>query len=160
MTKPTRFYSAFVISVSGFLLLTAVAKVISLIQGKLFLDVPDGVFAFVKVRHVLTLAATLEVTTAIFILLKRKCLSAALIAAWLAVIFGCYRMLSAAFLSESTCPCLGRVLDFSGLSPRTIDAILLAFLYYMGVGSLIFLVVPDTSVKRAGDSPIEAASTL
>jgi len=143
----------FSISVSIILVLTALAKIISIAQHRRFLDVPDGVFGQLPMRETLALAATMEILTAGFMFVRRKRLSAMVACSWLVSIFVVYRMLARILYVPGRCPCLGGVLDWTGISPKVVDAIPVALLWYFGVGSLTFLFLSSYASK---DSPHQA----
>lgn len=140
MPRSSCIRTSFVISVCVLLSLTASAKAIALVQGERFLSLPDPVCSFLETRYVLAVAVVLEAGVAVFMGRNRRHLIAMVACSWLSAVFVGYRMLDAAFLNTMPCPCLGRVLDFTGLSPKVVDAIPLALLWYMGAGSLLFLI--------------------
>ena len=148
----------FCISVSILLALTALAKIISIAQHKRFLDVPDGVFKPAPIRDTLALAATVEILTAVFMFVRRKRLSAMVACSWLVGVFVVYRMLVKILYVQGRCPCLGRVLDWTGFSPKVLDTIPVALLWYFGVGSLTFLFLSSYASKDLPHHQAQAVS--
>jgi hypothetical protein len=138
----------FSISVSLLLVFTATAKLVALFQHKKFLLLPDPVFSSIMTRDTMILAVILEIMVAVFMFYKRKSLSAMVACSWVVSIFVCYRMLERAFFAKKPCHCLGGVLDWTGLPQKVIDAIPIATLCYMGIGSLFFLVAASVLTAR------------
>jgi hypothetical protein len=134
-------------SVSILLCLTALAKIITIVQHRRFLDIPDGVFKPVTNQDTMALAATLEILTAVFMFVRRERLSAMVACSWLVGIFVVYRMLGKILYVQQRCPCLGGVLDWTGISPKVLDTIPVALLWYFGVGSLTSLFLSSIASK-------------
>lgn len=134
-----RWQRPFAKSVSFLLVLTAVAKLIAILEHKQFLMLPDAVFSTLTTRDSLAIAAVLELVVAVFVFLKAKHLSAMVACSWLVSVFVCYRMLAKAFFYSKPCNCLGGVLDWTGISRRVLDVLPIIILCYIGVGSFCFL---------------------
>lgn len=133
----------FAISVSTFLVFSAIAKLVAIAQGKRFLAVPDPVFSDLfpgfTTGASLAIAAILEISVAGFVIRKRKQLCAMVPSSWLVAILVCYRMLAKALYAPNPCHCLGGILDWARIPQPILDAIPVIFLWYMGIGSLWFL---------------------
>ena len=136
----------FSLSVSLLLFFTATAKFCAVIQHRPFLFVPDPVFSFTTEMRITWVSMLLEYCATVFIFFNRRYLSAMVACSWLASLFVCYRMLAYAFFAKKPCPCLGRVLDWTGLSQAALDAIPIIILCYMGIGSLLFLLLSNLEV--------------
>jgi hypothetical protein len=135
----TQLRGHFAVSVASLLLLTAIAKLISLAQKRPFLRIPDGVFPFLITRDVLAIAVLLEITVAAIMFFKRNDSIAVVACSWLVVMLVFYRLLAKALFVRQPCHCLGGLFDWIRLPRYVLDAIPVVLLYYMGVGSIIFL---------------------
>lgn len=135
------------------LVLTAMAKLVAIFQRKKFLLLPDPVFSSFTTRDSMIIAVIMEFIVAVFMFYKRKGLSPMVACSWLVSIFICYHMLARAFFAKKPCHCLGGVLDWTGLPQKVLDAIPIAMLCYMGIGSLVFLIA--ASVVTTSDSKIK-----
>jgi hypothetical protein len=130
----------FLFSVALLLFATAVAKIIAIAQHKKFLDVPDGVIPNVTILFSTVVAVVLEVIVAFGALLGGKTIS--LVAPlWLVFTFTTYRLTASALHVPHPCPCLGRMLDWSGLSNEMLDLIPILILAYIGVGCVVMLIL-------------------
>lgn len=129
----------FLVSVGLLLFLTSAAKFVALTQHKPFLAGEDPLFTFLATRQTLAIAATLELAVAGWMFARRRQCVTLLVCSWLVYVFICYRSLSKVGFGARTCPCLGGVLDWTGISPSILNAIPVVMLWYMGVGSLMFL---------------------
>jgi hypothetical protein len=163
MTVLNRLRCFFAISVSVFLFLAAIAKLIAIAQRESFLAYPDYVFNAIipsfTTQDALSLAATLEIVAAGFMLLKRRRLSSMVACSWMTAIFVSYRLLAKAFFAPKPCHCLGGILDWTGMSEKVLYALPVVLLWYMGVGSAIFLFVSSISVNcNQQPNPISSTS--
>jgi len=140
----------FVTSVSWLLLFTALAKITAIIQQKAFLPLPDPVIPAITTRQSMLAAIILELGVAAFMFVRRKRLSAMVGCSWLVSIFVCYRMLAYAFFAKKPCPCLGGVLDWTRLPQAFLDTIPIIILCYMGIGSLLFLLLSNLKNPMSG----------
>jgi hypothetical protein len=138
----------FSVSVSLLLVFTALAKLVAILQHKKFLLLPDPVFSPIIILDSMIIAAIFELIVAAFVFYKRKSLSAMVACSWLTGVFFSYRMLERAFFAKRPCPCLGGILDWTGLSRDVMDWIPVIMLCYIGVGSLLFLIFANASTKH------------
>lgn len=129
----------FLFSVALLLFATAVAKIIAIVQHKKFLDVSDGVIPNVTLLFSTTVAVVLEVIVAFGTLYWKKTIS--LVAPlWLVFTFTTYRLTASALHVPDSCPCLGRIFDWSRLSNEMLDLIPILILSYIGFGCVAMLV--------------------
>src|SRR4051812_24761404 len=101
----------FSVSVSLLLFLTALAKIVTLVQQRPFLATYDTVFTAVPIFRTftigdsLTIAAILEIGVAILLLLRLRNLSSMLVCALLVAVFSSYRELRHALHAAEPCRC-------------------------------------------------------
>lgn len=129
----------FAVSVVAILIGTAAAKVLALARHRPFLADLDWVVPRLTVRDTMVAAVILEVGVAVFIWVCRNRLSAMVACFWLVLVFVCYRVAAVELFVPRPCPCLGDLLDWTGLPQWSKDRLPLALLCYMGLGSLFFL---------------------
>ncbi len=149
---------AFLMSSAFLLLLTGLAKIFSLVHGSggPILDKPDSVIWFVSNRAVLSLAATLEILLAGFLIVhrNRQPHHQLLMLAWFSTLIWLYRF--ARFLSgdPAPCKCLGDLLAWTGLSDDATRNIILGVLIYVSLPPFTLLSVEALqSWLRGVDTP-------
>lgn len=144
------------------LMLTASAKIISIIQSKPFLNYPDPVFTHLSptlvTKQALEIAALAEICVGSIMFIKRKSLFAPLARFLLVSCFVCYRMLATVFAYTRPCSCLGRVLDWTGFNPIVLDDIPIAILWFMGIGSCFFLIAACILDKSQNKIKVHSSS--
>jgi hypothetical protein len=132
------------------LLLTALAKVLTLTGSARRLVTPDPVFAFLSVRQLMTLGTCLEIMVAGVgfsrLPIRTKC--AAL--AWLSSLFLFYRFGRWYFGVTEPCGCLGDIWQWLPLSRQSLESGLFAFLVVVWVGSWICILNKGRSCEGAG----------
>jgi hypothetical protein len=131
------------------LLLTALAKVLTLTGSAKGLVTPDPVFAILSVRQLMALGAGLEVVVAGVgfsrLPIRTKC--AAL--AWLSSLFLFYRFGRWSFGVREPCRCLGDIWQWLPLSRQSLESGLFAFLVAVWVGSWICILNKARPCERA-----------
>jgi len=133
----------FATSVSLLLLFTAIAKIVAIVQPRSYLALSDPVISSITTRQSMLVAIILEMSVAVFVFVRRKRLSAMVGCSWLVSIFVGYRMLAYALFTKKLCPCMGGVLDWTRLPQALLDIIPIIILCYIGIGSMIFLLLSN-----------------
>lgn len=127
-------------SVVGLLLLTALSKFAMAASGAPLLRYPDAVLGFLQRGEMLLAAVALEMLVVACMLFWGVGNVRALIAvAWLATVFGAYRLLGWALRTHAPCDCLGSITHVLGLEPATAEFVARVLFGYLLVGSYAFL---------------------
>ena len=130
----------FPFSAAVILLVTGIAKLSSVSGSVGILDTQDPVFSFLNTRQLLLLVALLEIAVGIMALLRNMAVQTRLLAiAWLASLFGTYRLGLWLVNYQEPCKCLGGALDWTGLSDAVIRRTTFALFLYLLGGSCILL---------------------
>jgi hypothetical protein len=133
-TCQNRFLSFFLWSASFLLFFTALAKLVSAAGNSRILFNIDPLFNL-SFRHVLCLAASVELIIAILCLFCKSPNVRAGLIAWLSSMFLVYR--STLFFTgyQHPCECLGNLTDALLIKPELADNFMKALLIYLLVGS-------------------------
>jgi hypothetical protein len=130
--------SVFIISAALILVTTAAAKLYSAGGAMRILGVADPILE-ISFRHVLVLAAVLELGTALVCLVWRTRFWPVCMVAWLGTIFLVYRAGVWLTGASKPCQCLGALTDALHLSPQAADRVALLLLGYLVIGSYALL---------------------
>ena len=151
--------SAFAVSVSLLLLLTAIAKTIAIVQHKPFLQRPDGVFPHLTKGDSLMLAIVGEVLVAVFMIIRSRHVFSMVVCSWLVACFVSYRLTYFLLAIPGPCGCLGGVLDWTSIPRPWLNIVPLLLLCYMGIGSLFFLLAGGVPEKLNRNPDAFSATT-
>jgi hypothetical protein len=124
----------FVKSAGVLLLITAIAKFVSVGGGSKILQSPDPVLG-IPFKSLFLLAGIFEIVVAGFCFFGNRLEWQAAIIAGLCVSFVLYRCGLALVGYERPCPCLGNLTDALHISPTTGDAVARCILAYLILGS-------------------------
>lgn len=139
--------AAFICSCGAILVLTTAAKTVGVFGNSLMLEVPDVLFP-VNNRTLLSIAAAGELG-AVAIMLgsgRREFKLKAIL--WICMIFSIYR-LGSWLMGQSSCPCLGPLIEDLPFSPQVVSRMLTGLLVYMCGGSLVLLLILRYKSLRA-----------
>ena len=139
--------SAFAVSVALLLILTAIAKLIAILQQKPFLTASDGLIPHFTYRDSFIVAIIIEIFVSVFVFVRRRHLFSMVISFWLVAGLLTYRLTKYFMGVLEPCNCLGGVLDWTKIPKGTLNLIPLLILCYIGIGSLIFLFRGGTPLK-------------
>jgi hypothetical protein len=128
----------FIFSVAIILFATASAKLLSAHGTASALNRLDPVL-FLSNRRVFYLAGVVELVLSAYLLMSRSDGVRLGFIAWLATNFAVYRAGLWWNHSPNLCSCLGNLTDKISISPRILDAALLAILGWLFIGSYTFL---------------------
>ena len=130
----------FVFSAGILLLLTGIAKLISITGSARIPDTSDPVFTFLNARQMLLIASVLEIAIGGLALLGRAEIQTRLLwISWLASLFGLYRAGLWLVDHKMPCKCLGGALDWAGLSDSALRNLSLRlFVYLLAGGYILF----------------------
>ena len=127
---------------------TGVAKVVSAFGKAKLLDYHDPI-TNITFRHLILLAAIVEIAVALFCLLSNKSVLGTKLIAWLATVFIGYRVGLWLVHWKSPCACLGTLTDAVHIPPEVADIVMKAILGYLAFGSYFILICN----RRARSSP-------
>jgi hypothetical protein len=128
----------FFISAAVVLFVTAAAKFIASGGSARVLQLPDPVLAMPSF-FILRLAGSVELAVGAISFSEANVKTKALVMGWLGLIFAIYRFGLLYTGQKVSCPCLGNLSDALRMSPHTADAIALAILAYILIGSCVIL---------------------
>jgi len=131
------------------LLLTAIAKFISVGGTVRILDQPDPLFK-IKYRQLLLGVGTLETCVAVVLLAYKPVFTRLALIAWLSTNFLLYRIGIWWINPPQPCGCLGTITSALGITPKTGDHLMLGVLIVLLVGSFSLLALEWK--KKKGDS--------
>jgi len=133
---------SFVLSAGVLLLLTGIAKLISITGSARILDTSDPVFTILNARQMLLIASVLEIAIGTLALLSRAAIQTRLLwISWLASLFGLYRVGLWLVDHKMPCKCLGGALDWAGLSDPALRNLSLGlFVYLLAGGYILFFI--------------------
>jgi len=138
------------------LILTASAKVFSVIAGfSGLLQIDDPLFAL-KFDYLLLAAAALEVGVAAICIL-RPVVEGLVALAWLSVVFLAYRIGLWSIGWQKPCSCLGNLTDALHISPQLADNLMKSLLIFMLVGSVSLLLLNGR--ERVAGATADSAGT-
>lgn len=147
--------SAFFISAAVLLIVTAVAKFISVTGSSKILDGPDPLLS-ISFRRVLLLSGGIEILVAMVCLISRNIWRKSVLVAWLATLFLIYRICLRFSGYYSPCKCLG-LGEFTSaihISQAAADSIMKCVLIYLLAGSyaIIIMVLLRRNANKANGS--------
>jgi len=128
LTKP------FLYSTSALLLITGLAKLISVFGKANLLEVPDPITK-IQFRYLLLVIGIVEIVIAVVCFLPRRTELKAALIALLATNFALYRIGLFLMHYHRPCACLGGLTDAIGIPSATADMIMKCILVYFLVGS-------------------------
>ena len=135
-----RFSEWFVRASSFVLLVTAVAKMVTVWNPVPYLLQSDSVFPFLTVGQVIESATLLELTTVVVVLLTPNLRAKLIAIGWLGLLFLAYRAcLNLESPGKPSCPCLGTVGQIFGISDPVLDKFMFAVAAIFFLGSVIGL---------------------
>src|SRR6267142_4736811 len=122
----------FLLSAALLLFATGTAKLIGSFGNARLLDMKDPVFWFLSFRWFFRLAAVLEISIAMVLLLSKQRTAKCWLAAWLSTIFLGYRGALLLIGYKAPCACLGRVTNWlPGSQTVWQHALTVVFLYLL-----------------------------
>lgn len=124
----------FFCSAGVFLLITAVAKLISGFGNSRILQNPDPILG-VQFGHLMLGVGALELAIASVCLFSKSQTSQIILVAWLATSFLTYRLALLWIGWHRPCPCLGNLTDALHIPPQTADTAMKVILAYLLIGS-------------------------
>ena len=133
------FESVYIKSVSILLLLTGTAKLISASQKVSVLAMSDPLIGFLTVKQTSIIAGILEVSVAIYILMRQNSNRQLEIIAWLSLLFITYHIGLYLIGFHGMCSCLGNANAWLKLSDSSINLAVKCLLAYFSIGSLLML---------------------
>ena len=128
---------------------TGVAKIVSVFGKAKLLDYHDPITDF-SFRHLMILAAIVEIAVGLFCLLSDRSVLGTKLIAWLATVLIGYRFGLWLVDWKSPCLCLGALTDAIRISPEVADTVMKAILVYFVVGSYLILICNPRARSRAG----------
>lgn len=134
----TRLIWSFIKSAGLFLLLTAMAKLLSAAGSGRLLNVLDPIF-LIPYRYLFVLLGFVELGIALLCLFGTQIKLQAANLAWLSTGFIVYRVLLVYVRYPQLCPCMGTLTDALHIPPGTADLVMKIVLGYIFVGSYITL---------------------
>lgn len=141
----------FLLSAGLLLLLTAAAKLISACGSALVLQLPDPILG-IRIRFVLCIVGTAELGLALVCIFGKRTDVGTGCVAWLATMFGVYRLGLLWIGYNKPCPCFGNVTDALHLSPEVVDVAMKIVLGYLLIGSYTALIWLWIRGDGTGDS--------
>lgn len=155
-TKTEAIARGFVGILCATLMLTAGAKVLSVIAGSSgLLQIVDPLFAL-KFDYLLLAAAALEVGVAAICIL-RPVVEGLVALAWLSLVFLAYRIGLWSIGWQKPCGCLGNLTDALNISPQLADNFMKSLLIFMFVGSISLLLLNGR--ERVARATADSAGT-
>ncbi|MBI3416361.1 MAG: hypothetical protein HY043_13785 [Verrucomicrobia bacterium] len=121
------------------LIIAAVLKLISITQSARYLEQFDPLLAFLKNRHMLTLASLLELAVAAQLLSLTSFQKRQLLILWLGGVFAVYHLSLWALNYRKPCTCLGSVLDWAGVSEAWAHQVPIFLTFFLFAGSTTLL---------------------
>jgi hypothetical protein len=131
--------------------LTGLAKIVSAFGKAKLLDYHDPI-TDLSFRHLMLLAAIVEIAVALFCLLSNKYLLGTKLIAWLATALIGYRVGLWLVGWKSPCPCLGTLTTALHIRPEGADTVMKAILGYLAFGSYLILIYS----RRAKIEPVKS----
>jgi hypothetical protein len=137
----------FVFSAGIIFLITAIAKTISAFGKAGILYDPDP-FLNISFRHLMLLAALLELLVSGMCLNSNKTYLCLKLVAWLSTLFAVYRIGLWYSGWHRPCICMGTVVDALPIPPQVADSIMKLLLAYLLLGSCVMLLLLRKQNRR------------
>jgi hypothetical protein len=132
------------------LFITASAKLLTTIHPAPILFLPDPVFSFLTTQALLVIAALLELSTALIIVVHSNKTLKLTALTWLSSLFLLYRFASRLLSRhEIYCPCLGTIGKSIGIDDSALNRIMLAIAITLLIGSISMLVFQKGTARNA-----------
>jgi len=147
----------FISSAGCILLLTGLAKIVSILGNAALLDEKDPIIG-ISFRHLMLLAGIIELAIAAICFLAITVKSHwNRLSAWLVVWFGLtvsgYRLCLVMIGYVRPCKCMGNLLDAIHLPPATVDILMKTLLGYLLIGGGITLILLLNRQRKFARSP-------
>ncbi len=149
-----RITAAFLFSAATILLVTALLKIVGTTQASAFFNDRAPLLEFLTTRELMLVAAALELTIVVLILLHRSTTFRLWLVLWLTTLFTIFRLGLWAIGFKGYCPCLGGVVKWFLSNRAGTDRGLELLLAYFGFASVYCLILE----KRNRKSPRRQAA--
>jgi hypothetical protein len=126
------------VTLSTILLITGIAKFFAAINPEHGFDDPDPIFSFLRLRHTLLLAATLELSLVYLLISQVSPLVKWTNAATLVTLFAAYRLGRLLLGYTEPCSCVGNVVTYLPITPQQADDASKIILLVIGLVSYIY----------------------
>jgi hypothetical protein len=156
-----QYQTIFLYSAAVILIVTAVAKLYSATGSLRILDHSDPMLMLSN-RQVFMLVGLIELAVAGYCLWGRALSLKLLSTAWLATMFGLYRVGLWWTGPHGSCGCLGTVADMLPVSAQAVDHAMLGLVAYLWLGSVGLLILsrPDRSGPSGAEQPVQGRGEL